>query len=355
VARFLPNGTLDPSFGGGDGILTGGGTTQGSGHLLVDTDGSLLFTTYDQITLGHFGASLVRINAAGTSARYLAGTDDDSSFGDIALQADRKIVVGGDRLRRFLPDGREDPAFSADATGAAEVAVQPDGRIVTVGSTNRGGGDDLDWYVDRHLPNGALDPSFSGDGIATVDVGDSDGASGLALQPDGDIVVAGATGNWNAELTTVVRFKPDGTRDAAFGSAGVRRFPFPGTTSGGAADVLLQGDGKIVVGGTAGGDFAVARLWGDPVASCGGLQPTIAGGEALVMGTDAADVIAGSAGPDRILGGNGNDVICGGAGNDHLYGGPANDKLFGGAGTDFGDGGLGTDTASEVETLVSVP
>jgi hypothetical protein len=42
--------------------------------------------------------------------------------------------------------------------------------------------------------SGALDRGFSGDGRQTTDFGGgSDGASGMVLQPDGKIVVAGSS------------------------------------------------------------------------------------------------------------------------------------------------------------------
>src|SRR4051794_7601058 len=131
LARVLPGGALDPSFGGGDGIVTGGGTTQGTGSVAVDTDGSILLTTDDQITLGHFAGSLIRVNAAGTSTRYLAGTEDDGYYSDIALQADGKNAVGGDPLRRYLPSRAGDPSFPAARPDGGGAPGRADRRRLT--------------------------------------------------------------------------------------------------------------------------------------------------------------------------------------------------------------------------------
>ena len=69
---------------------------------------------------------------------------------------------------------------------------QPDGKIVVVGSTHAAG-----FALARYNPNGSLDTSFSGDGRQTTDFydeyGDAGGATAVALQPDGKIVVVGTS------------------------------------------------------------------------------------------------------------------------------------------------------------------
>lgn len=87
-------------------------------------------------------------------------------------------------------------------------------------------------------------------------------------------------------------------------------------------------------------------------------------GSGSVNGTNANDLILGSAGNDTIDGKNGDDCIVGGDGNDNLAGGPGNDVLVGGSGDDALDGGPGndicyggpgTDTATRCETTYDVP
>lgn len=69
--------------------------------------------------------------------------------------------------------------------------VQPDGRVLTVGTTD--GGVETDFILARHLPNGQLDRSFAkGMGWARTRLGQgSHTATSLALQPDGCIVISG--------------------------------------------------------------------------------------------------------------------------------------------------------------------
>lgn len=88
--------------------------------------------------------------------------------------------------------------------------------------------------------------------------------------------------------------------------------------------------------------------------TCDGLAVTLAGteGDDFMLGTPAADVVAGFGGNDVIYGLDGHDVVCGGPGDDTILGGNGNDKLYGeagndvllgGAGNDLGDGGPGRD------------
>ena len=82
-------------------------------------------------------------------------------------------------------------------------------------------------------------------------------------------------------------------------------------------------------------------------------------------GTNAGDLILGSAGDDSIRGRQSGDCIVGGRGNDVLEGNQGNDVLVGGAGDDDLDGGVGsddwcfgdsgTDTERRCETVFGVP
>ncbi|MDZ4194963.1 MAG: peroxidase family protein [Pseudomonas sp.] len=64
---------------------------------------------------------------------------------------------------------------------------------------------------------------------------------------------------------------------------------------------------------------------------------------AVIMGTNVANTLNGTALDDHILGLGGNDVLNGLAGNDILDGGAGNDTLDGGLGADVMLGGLGND------------
>ncbi|OYD89720.1 hypothetical protein CDG77_18165, partial [Nostoc sp. 'Peltigera membranacea cyanobiont' 213] len=98
-----------------------------------------------------------------------------------------------------------------------------------------------------------LDPSFDSDGKVTTNLGSTDIGRSIALQDDGKILVAGVSNNNFA----VVRYKSDGTLDSSFGSAGKVNTNLGSTDIG--YSIALQGDGKILVAGVSGNNFAVVR------------------------------------------------------------------------------------------------
>jgi uncharacterized delta-60 repeat protein len=137
---------------------------------------------------------------------------------------------------------------------AFETAIQSDGKIVAVGSSNG------DIALARYLPNGALDTSFGSVGKRTTNLGTAtDLGSAVAIQADGRIVVAGQTGNDMA----VLRYTADGNLDSDFGTNGVVTIDFAGEFDV-AYDVAVRPGGGIVVAGraTVAGnlDFAVVQL-----------------------------------------------------------------------------------------------
>jgi uncharacterized delta-60 repeat protein len=197
------------------------------------------------------------------------GVTSDDSVSALALQLDGRIVVAGnsgDRpvLARYLPDGRHDPSFGREGSlivgagliSAWALALGNDGRIVIGGQGGVLGGP-YDFAVARYLPDGALDTSFDGDGVVTTDLGSTgERAAAVAVQPDGTVVAAGSSGASFA----VVRYRPDGRPDPAFGAGGV-------VTAGpdiGAGQALVgEPDGRLVVAGgqvtPIGRQVAVAR------------------------------------------------------------------------------------------------
>ena len=181
------------------------------------------------------------------------------------------------------------------------MALQPDGKFVMVGGTF------ADFVVARFNTDGTLDTTFDSDGKVSTDVGGGfaqEEALGVAIQPDGKIVVAGYTDRTNV---AVVRYNPDGSLDPSFGTGGIVK---SGVT-GQAHDVIVQPDGKIVVAGHVSldddddfADFLVARYNADgtldPSFGDGGQTSTDFGGvtnegENIVLQPDGALVVSGSA------------------------------------------------------------
>jgi len=248
LVRYNSNGTLDGSFGTGGKVTTAFALSQGfsqaqANSVAVQPDGRIV-AAGNAVVGGGFDFALARYNSNGTL---------DASFGS---------------------GGRLTTDFAGANDQADSVAVQPDGRIVAAGAAgpyiNRG----LDFALARYNSNGTLDTSFGTGGKVTTDfAGASDlpsEPSAVALQGDGKIVVVGQTlvgGFYNFALAC---FNSNGTLDASFGTGGKV------TTNFASADdvpfsVAVQPDGNIVVAGGATingrSDFALARYVGSAVLS----------------------------------------------------------------------------------------
>ena len=165
---------------------------------------------------------------------------------DVATQADGKLVVAGSSagnfaLARYAAAGAPDPSFCGDGLvttdfGGADagqgVAIQADGKIVVAGRSG------ADFALARYTAGGALDPSFSGDGVQTTDFGADDGGAAVAIQADGRIVVAGQSGNNFA----LARYDAAGVLDPSFSGDGRLTTDFSGFDSG--KDVAIGADGR---------------------------------------------------------------------------------------------------------------
>lgn len=139
------------------------------------------------------------------------------------------------------------------------VALQPDGKIVVAGygynQTN------YDFVIARYLSNGALDTSFNGTGIVLLDFnGLADQAYALLLQPDGKIVVGGLAyvADFDADLA-LVRVDANGALDPSFGTGGKVKVSL-GTQRDSIQGLALQPDGKIVATGSNASSFFAAKV-----------------------------------------------------------------------------------------------
>ncbi len=181
------------------------------------------------------------------------------------------IILAAQQLL-FAAPGDLDPTFDADGKvltniGAGSVTgrgmvIQPDGKIVVAGATDLNS-PASDFLVVRYNADGTLDMTFDGDGKATTDFGGkSDAAFAVALQSDGRIVVVGVSGTTNSDKDfAIARYNADGSLDSSFDGDGRAVTDF-GNLNDEAFSVAIAPTGKIVVAGTTSSrnsDFAVAR------------------------------------------------------------------------------------------------
>jgi len=180
----------------------------------------------------------------------------DIGIGDsVAVQPDGKIVTaGGKAIARYFPNGSLDTNFGnrgiviaqtpAYNNGGISLAVQTDGKIVGAASVNND--PNYDFAVFRFNTNGSPDLGFGTNGLVVTPVtNQNDVVRDLVLQPDGKILVVGQSKPYTMSDVTIVRYNPNGSLDATFGSGGIVSAPSNGYYY--PTDAVLQPDGKILV------------------------------------------------------------------------------------------------------------
>jgi uncharacterized delta-60 repeat protein len=221
---LLSAGQLDTTFGSGGIATTAIGTSADAYAVALQSDGKIVVggtssTTSGRSTIDHF-----------TAARYMTSGSLDTTFGS-----------GGEVVTSWGKKG----ATSADAYA---MALQSDGKIVLTGVASS------QFALARYNTSGTLDTTFGSGGILTtlINAYTSKGAEAVAIQSDGKIVVAGTssptTGYIEPHYITLARYNSNGTLDTTFGSGGSVISQL-GSGDSEARAVVLQSDGKIVVGG----------------------------------------------------------------------------------------------------------
>jgi uncharacterized delta-60 repeat protein len=220
LVRYNADGSLDATFGAGGKVLTDFGGYDHGNAIALQPDGKIVVaggSTY--VSPDNPDFVLVRYNADGSL---------DPSFGS-----------GGKVLIDF---------------GASAMVLQPDGKIVAAGTA-----DGPDFVLARYNADGSLDASFGSGGKVVTDFGGTEHGHAIALQPDGKIVAVGTTDSALNVDFALARYDPDGSLDASFGSGGRVRTGFRLGEREDATGVVIQSDGKIVAGGTIYNEGIVSR------------------------------------------------------------------------------------------------
>jgi len=264
-------------------FASGGGMVTASFGFGDDYAYNTLLQSDGKIVLAGFASNgkdtdfaLVRLNADGTlDAKFgsegkvltpIGLSNDQGGFGAV-LQSDGKIVVVGHSdngtdsdvvVLRYNTDGSLDSSFGKDGIVTTDVgghgelaygvALQSDGKVVLVGGSNDGKQQDL--LVARYDTDGSLDAKFGSGGIVTSNFGSgfSEGI-GVVIQPDGSIVVSGASQPATDLDFALVRYSAEGTPDSGFGKGGILTTDFSGGMDIGTRLVMQPEDGKFIVTG----------------------------------------------------------------------------------------------------------
>ncbi|MDY0215411.1 MAG: T9SS type A sorting domain-containing protein [Bacteroidales bacterium] len=178
-----------------------------------------------------------------------------------ALQSDGKIVLAGNTgvsshlqavFVRLNTNGTLDNSFGDGGIVLVpgtttkhileDVAIQSDGKIVATGRINTGSGFSI--TLIRVNTDGSMDADFGSNGTVVFNLKETDVSEAILIQPDGKYLIGG----YSDDNFTMIRVNTDGTLDNTFGTSGVATTNFEGSPSG-IFDFALQSDGKIVAAG----------------------------------------------------------------------------------------------------------
>lgn len=333
VARYLSDGSLDPSFSSDGKVSTDVNSNLDRAFgVAIQSDGKILVTglAIHQLSQSQDADyALVRYNIDGSLDNTFGNNGIiTTDFGDIAeigmsiaIQANGRILVTGITsngfftLLRYNSNGTLDLAFGESGIvviGNAfsygyKVLVQSNSKILVGGESGN------DFSIVRYNSNGTLDSQFGNNGMATTNIGlNSDKFGSMIIDNNDKIVLVGGSRNQNNSdyYNSIIRYNSNGIIDSTFGNNGIftKDLTFRDDY---AASILIQDDGNIVVSGLSKNindseyDFSIMRITTD------GLIDSLFGINGVVI-TDlgsnegTADIILDSGG-DLVLGGYTNE------------------------------------------------
>lgn len=223
VSAYKPDGSLDKTFGRNGSVLFSQPSYKAYSSLRdveVLPDGKILVVGYH-----HFRLFLARLRGNGALDRRFGEGDGVATFGlhrklccptaSLAVQANGRIIVAGYGgpartarvyLLRYRPAGRLDPSFGDRGLSApfppwrliraSDLALQPDGGIITLGQSARTPQNPTagDFGIFRNLPGGSVDTTFGTQGLLTLPRGELGFPRAALTRPDGSVLTAGSFG-----------------------------------------------------------------------------------------------------------------------------------------------------------------
>lgn len=279
LARYSSDGALDTTFGSSGTTITNWGSTSSQESqgmcLLLLSDGKCLLTGHlntgsaGSLVASRYTSAGVLDSSFGTSGRLTVSFGSINTAGGAVVPAVDGFILAGTifapsgissaGLAHFSASGQLLPAFgvsgklelnlrtSPSYPQGYSIVEQPDGRVLAAGSVLTEAGFGI--TVVRRLADGSADAAFGTDGKVFLQPGDeAASASSMLLQPDGRILIGGSAYEAGKETAVVLRLEPDGSLDATFGNAGVFMYS-AATTDHRIEAMCLLPDGKIVAAG----------------------------------------------------------------------------------------------------------
>ncbi|MES2617629.1 MAG: T9SS type A sorting domain-containing protein [Bacteroidota bacterium] len=279
LLRYLPNGTLDNSFSNDGKVITVLSIGQDEPRAIaLQPDGKILLAGYSDALF-----AVVRYKQNGTldstfSNDGIQTTAIDTGNGlatSVHVLKDGKILLVGYHnynaqtdcaMAQYKANGQLDSSFGTNGKVIADIGgidriycatVQPDDKIVVAGNIYTS---DYAFGIARFTKTGILDTAFSSDGKLSVSYGNSHSskALGVAVQPDGKILVAG-TDSYSGSDIALLRLDSKGVPDATFGTAGKVLTNFGTVNIDEGVGIAVLPTGKIMVGGNSDGNFIAVR------------------------------------------------------------------------------------------------
>lgn len=280
AARYLPNGDLDPDFGGDGRVTTDFGRNDHAIAILLQPDGKVILAGTSGAGRREAGQetdyALVRYTSKGrldrtfgTAGKVMTSFEATDFLLGVALESDGKILTSGlsmtdsvgeahSMIARYNADGTLDRAFGTngatffDTTSLGALSVQVDGKILAAGYHCCTGQGSESFDVFRFNADGTVDASFGRGGVMTSEV-PLNFYGTVTFASDGSIFVAGyaetPAPNCTCWAFAVAKFQSDGTIDPTFGHGGLVATVIGSPVGSYALDVALQADGKVVAAG----------------------------------------------------------------------------------------------------------